>query len=285
MANNILVIAAAFAIGFLIGLMAVRVLTAQAAIDKFASKYQEVPPYDLSVPLPAVKYNSLYKYTNDMSCSDCFYHGMQSAQSDMLYSQQEQTTTPAQRVLPDTLLAWNGHHKNNSPARLLPIQIKFIEAAARIYGASLRGAAHCGTNCSITAEDTLLWHNTPPVALAQLWSAVAVLRGNATPTQTLVYNAALAPTPTEDQQRLLAMSCRDIAIADAKTASSPSRAQIALLAAAAAVKSGSATAAQNSYYTHASPYTVARFDTALQNAKVEKATAAESALLATMPPA
>ena len=233
MANNILIIAAAFAIGFLLGLMAVRLLTAQATINNFTSTFREVPPYDLPVPLSAQAYNSLYKYTNNMSCSDCFEHGLQSAQSDMLYAQQQQTTTAAQRVFPDTLLAWNGHYVNNNPAKLLPIQMKFIGAAARIYGATLRGSAHCGTNCSITTADKALWYNPSPAELAQLWSAVAILRGNATPTQTLIYNAALVAEPTADQRVLLGMSCRDIAMADAKSSLSPSRAQISLLAAAA----------------------------------------------------
>lgn len=286
MAHKISVILAAFVIGFLIGVIAVNLTHPIPKANGFTSDGMgAISPYHLPVPLAAQDYNSLHRYTRSLSCSDCFRYGLQSAQSDALFAIHQNISTPAQRVLPDAIAAWNGYYNDNSPSLLLPVHMAFVSAAARIYASSLRGAAHCATNCPVTKDDTAIWANTPSHTIAQIWCAIAMWRGVATTTQKLIYAASIATKLTSDQVELLKYSEQDIALADAKTASAPSRAQVALLAASAAILAGKATAAQNSYFLGATPYAVAQFDTALTSAKADTATADQKALIASMPPA
>lgn len=287
MAHKISVILAAFVVGFLIGVVVVN-LTHNTTHNHsgFTSTYNGIiSPYDQPIPLSAQDYNSLNVYTHRISCTKCFKHGIMSAQADALYAIQQSSSTPSQRVLPDAIAVWNSHYDEGSPAKLLPVHVAFIGAAARTYSTLLRGASQCATNCPVTKEDMVLWGHTPAPTIAQLWCAIALWRGVATGTQKLVYAAAEAEKPTSEQVKLLSFSSQDIAMADANVSAAPSRAQIALLAAAAAVKAGNATAAQSSYFLAASPYVVAQFDAALTSVKADKATPAEKALVGTMPPA
>lgn len=289
MANNKLVLAAAFVVGFIVGILLVKIMSAQQSLSQFSSDFSAVPPYDLVAPLPATGYNSMHTYSSifgrNMSCDDCFEYGIQSAQADAIYAIKVGSSTAVQRVLPDTILAWNGFHNVADPAQLLPVQSALISAAARVYSAHLRGTPHCVVSCPATRDDLSLWNTPRPADLAQLWCGVAVMRGTATPTQKLVYASALAATPTDAQKELLSLSCRQIALRDAQSATAPTRAQIALNAAAIAAAAGKDTPLQNYYYNSATPYVVANFDAALLRLTAGKESSDDTALLATLPPA
>ena len=258
------------------------VMSRSRTSDMFVSTKQ-IPEYPYSARLPASQYNSLMVFKKQQSCDSCFYYGLQSAQADALYAISVGNATPAQHVLPPTIAMLNAHNADNSAVAMMPLQVSLLNAAAKIYGAQLRGKPRCGEYCSDTVADERLWTAPTSVELAQLWSAVASFKATASPTQVLVYGAMRAAVPTAAQVSLLGLNSQQIALADASMVN-PNIAQITLLAASAAISAGKATPMQVAYYKNATPFLVSQFNAAIVASAGNVAAPEQLKLLASLPP-